>query len=92
LGTQKEWDEGVHLVLFAAREAMQDSLGFSPFELIFGWTVRGPLKLVKEAWLSEDTTVNLLDHMSDLQDKLLTAAKLAEANLKLLQISRNTSD
>jgi len=60
---------------------VQDSLGFSPFELIFGQTVHGPLKLVKEAWLSEDTTVNLLDYVSDLQDKLLTV-KLAQANLK----------
>ena len=83
--TEKEWDEGVHLVLFAAREAVQDSLGFSPFELIFGRTVRGPLKLVKEAWLGEDTTVNLLDHMSNLQDKLSTAAKLAQTNLKSAQ-------
>ena len=32
----KDWDEGVHYVLFAAREAVQESLGFSPFELIFG--------------------------------------------------------
>ena len=35
----KDWDEGVHLVLFAAREAVQESLGFSPFQLVFGHTV-----------------------------------------------------
>ena len=51
---------------------MQDSLGFSPFKLIFGRTVRGPLKLVKEAWLGEDTTVNLLDHMSDCVEEKLS--------------------
>ena len=28
---QTDWDEGVHLLLFAAREAVQESLGFSPF-------------------------------------------------------------
>jgi hypothetical protein len=48
---EKDWNEGVHLVLFAAREAVQESLGFSPFELVFGYTVRGPLKLLKEKWL-----------------------------------------
>ena len=47
----KSWDEGVHFVLFASREAIQESLGFSPFELVFGHTVRGPLKVVKEVWL-----------------------------------------
>ena len=75
--TEKEWDHGVHLLLFAAQEALQESLGFSPFELIFGCTVRGPLKLLKETWLDEDSTVHLLDHVSDLQDKLSTAPKLA---------------
>lgn len=38
---EKDYDEGLHLVLFAAREAVQESLGFSPFELVFGHTVRG---------------------------------------------------
>lgn len=27
---QKDWDEGVPLVLFAGRETVQESLGFSP--------------------------------------------------------------
>lgn len=31
----KYWDEGVPLVLFAANEAKQDSLGFSLAELFF---------------------------------------------------------
>ena len=43
--TEKDWDEGIHLLLFAVRESVQESLGFSPFELIFGHSVRGPLKL-----------------------------------------------
>ena len=34
--TEKHWDEGIHLLLFASRESVQESLGFSPFELVFG--------------------------------------------------------
>ena len=34
LDFEKDWDEGVHLLLFAAREAVQETLGFSPFELV----------------------------------------------------------
>ena len=34
--TEKGWDEGIHLLLFAVRESVQESLGFSPFELVFG--------------------------------------------------------
>ena len=36
LGFEKDWDEGVHLLMFAARESVQEALGFSPFELVFG--------------------------------------------------------
>ena len=43
---RRDWDEGVHL-LFAIRESIQESLGFSPFELVFGHAVREPLLLVK---------------------------------------------
>ena len=42
---EKDWDEGIHLLLFAVRESVQESLGFSPFELVIGHTVRGPLKV-----------------------------------------------
>ena len=52
--TDKDWDEGIHLLLFAVRESVQESLGFSPFELVFGHTVRGSLKLLKEKTLSDD--------------------------------------
>ena len=46
--TQKCWDKGIHLLLFPARVSVHESLGFSPFELVFGHTVRGPLKLLME--------------------------------------------
>ena len=71
----KDWDEGVHFVLFAAREAVQDSLGFSPFELVFGHTVRGPLQLLKEKWLTETSQLNLLDYVSDFKEKIFNAVK-----------------
>ena len=79
---ERQWDEGVHLVLFAAHEPIQEALDFSLFEIVFGWTVRGPLKLLKEAWLGEDTMMNLLNYVSDLCEKLHTATKLVKGNLK----------
>ena len=66
-------------------ESIQEALAFSPFELVFGQTVHGPLKLLKEAWLGEDTTLNLLDHVSDLRKKLHTATELEKDNLKSAQ-------
>ena len=80
------WDEGIHLLLFAVREFVQESLGFSLFELVFGHTVRGPLKLLKEKFLSqEDIPLNLLKHVSDFRSKLLIACEPAKSNLKSTQ-------
>ena len=84
--TEKNWDEGIHLLLFAARDSVQESLGFSPFELVFGHTVRGPLKLLKEKLLADDDcALNLLEYVSDFRKKLTEACDLARKNLKSAQ-------
>ena len=81
--TEKDWDEGIHLLLFAVRESVQESLGFSLFELVFGHSVRGPLKLLKEKFLSNDETpLNLLQYVSDFRNRLSRACEVARSNLK----------
>ena len=65
LDNEKDWDEGISLLLFAVRDSVQESLGFSPFELVFGHSVCCLLKLLKENWLSENIeSLNLSDHFS----------------------------
>ena len=89
--TEKDWDEGICLLLFAARELVQESLGFSPFELTFGHTARGPLKLLKEKILcSEDNSLNLLQYVSDFRTRLTKACELSRNNLKKTQKSMKT--
>ena len=46
----KTWNKFVEPLLFAYREVPQESTGFSPFELMFGRPVRGPLLLLSELW------------------------------------------
>ncbi|XP_060727503.1 uncharacterized protein LOC132846805 [Tachysurus vachellii] len=83
LETGNDWEEGVPFVLFAVREARQDSLGFSPSELVFGHNVRGPLKMLKEEFLctgpSEKT--NVLDIVSRIRERLRTACTAAKEAL-----------
>lgn len=50
------WDEAVPLALFALRDAVQESKGFSPFELVYGHEVRGPLKMLKEKRLGAENS------------------------------------
>ena len=79
--TEKNWDEGIHLLLFAAQDSVQESLGFSPFELVLGHTVRGPLKLLKELLEDDDCALNLLEYVSEFRRKLTEACDLARKNL-----------
>ena len=86
--TNRDWDECVYFLLFAVRESVQESLGYSPFELVFGHSVRGPLKLFKEKLLShDDVSLNLLQYVVDFRTKLLNACEMAKDNLKPAQNS-----
>ncbi len=82
----KGCDEGLPLLMFAVRETVQESLGFSPADLVFGHTVRGPLKMLKEIWLSEQNSeCNLLDYVSSFRERLYNACKLSQTTLGSMQ-------
>ncbi len=82
---QKDWDEGVPVVMFAVREVVQESLGFSPAMLVFGHTVRGPLKLIKDHCSNYSSSNNVLDYVSEFHLKLHRACELAKKNLEMSQ-------
>ena len=42
------WYRFVNSLLFAHREAPQEATGFSPFKLLYGRIVRGPVQILKE--------------------------------------------
>ena len=44
----KDWDRYLNSLLFAYREVPQESLKFSPFELVYGRTVRGRMPNAEE--------------------------------------------
>ena len=73
----------MNLLLFADRKSVENALGFNPFELFFGHSAHGPLKLLKENWLSENAgNLNLLDYVSSFRSKLKKAFELAQHNVK----------
>ena len=53
----KDWDRYIPAVLFAYREIPNDTLGFTPFELLYGRNVRGPSSILHELFTNE-----VLDH------------------------------
>ncbi|KAK7926200.1 hypothetical protein WMY93_008510 [Mugilogobius chulae] len=86
--TGKDWDEGVPFMLFAIRDATQESLGFSPAELVFGHSIRGPLKVLKEQFLSVSvSTGSVSDFVSKCRERLQQASVLAKEALFSSQAS-----
>ncbi|KAI7808431.1 hypothetical protein IRJ41_004831 [Triplophysa rosa] len=80
--TGKDWVDGLPLLMFAVRESVQESLGFSPAELVFAHTVRSPLKLLKKQLIGKDTApISVLDYVSSIRDHLHKACELAKTHL-----------
>ena len=87
-----DWDRYIPAVLFAYREVPQASTGFSPFELLYGRKVRGPLKILKELWTGGgDTEVRATyQFVTDIRGRLEQTCKLVRENLAVAQGSRET--
>lgn len=80
--TGNEWDDGIPMLLFAIRGSVQESLGFSPAELVFGHQVRGPLKVLKDQILEKDSSkVNVLEYVTKFRKRLHTACSVARESL-----------
>ena len=56
----KCWDKQLKYMLFAYRDTPHCVTGFSPFSLMYGRDVRGPLEFLKNSWIEgseEDSTI-----------------------------------
>ncbi|CAM4552027.1 unnamed protein product, partial [Caretta caretta] len=79
-----DWDLVLQQLVFAYRAVPHPSLGFSPFELVYGREVKGPLQLVKQQWegFTPSPGTNILDFVTNLQNTLRTSLALARENLQ----------
>ena len=73
-----DWDKHIPFVLFAYREPPHESTGYSPFELLYGRQVRGPLQIMKENWEEQDEEIT----NSSLSFILETRARLEKNCIK----------
>ncbi len=81
----KDWEEGLPWLMLAAREVTQESLGFSPNELVFAHKVCGPLGALADNWKNVEPPVNLIDFVNGFRHRLFTAGMLAKEKLELSQ-------
>ena len=86
VGEGKDWDKLLPFVLFVYQEVPQASTGFSPFELVYGRQVRGPLDILKKTWkTSKRSTESVVSYILDVQEKLARMSELVVDNLKEAQ-------
>lgn len=81
----KDWDKYLPALLFAYRDVPQDSLGFSPFDLVYARSVRGPMTTLKELWTKEikDPEIKTTyQYVLDLRDRLEFTCELAHRTLE----------
>ena len=73
----KDWDKLLPYLLFAYREVPQASTGFSPFELMYGRHVRGPLDILRESWTSSKCSgESVVSYVLTVQQKLARMTEL----------------
>ena len=77
----KDWEAGLPLLLFALRSAKQESLGFSPFEMIYAHPVKGPLDLLKDHLIGSPGRDNTPETVRKFRQRLATVNRLAQENL-----------
>ena len=66
-----EWDRQLKYLLFAYRDTPHCVTGFSPFVLMFGRDVRGPLHFLKNSWLEGEVDVCLVgDWLASVKAKM----------------------
>uniref|UniRef100_A0A1X7U952 Reverse transcriptase n=1 Tax=Amphimedon queenslandica TaxID=400682 RepID=A0A1X7U952_AMPQE len=85
-GERKNWDHMIPYVLFAYREVPQSTLGFSPFELLYGREVRGPLDVLKEEWIhSTEIETDILSFVMDTRERMESAREIVKENARAVQ-------
>ena len=73
----KNWDHLIPFLLFAYREVPQESTGFSPFEMLYGRDVRGPLDILKESWEADKRNdQNIVSYIMLMRERMSEEAQV----------------
>ena len=55
---REEWDRLLKYCLLAYRAIPHTATGFSPYELVHGRALRGPLEAMKEGWVKGELSIS----------------------------------
>ena len=78
-----KWDQMLDTAMFAYREIPQASTNFSPFTLMFGRKVRGPIDIVHDICSGKQSNEHFTltyNYVNELKDNIQKMCKLAQEN------------
>ena len=87
------WDTVLQSVLFAYREVPNETTLISPYELMFGRKVRGPMAILRTIFTHESTADEInstYDYIIELRNKLKTGLEKARANTVAQTVKNKT--
>ena len=88
----RDWHRYLGPLMFAVRDTPHGgSTGFTPFELIYGRSVRTPMTLLRKLWTDEEEDTEIktaYQYVIDLRERLQETCQLAQQKLSKVQ-SRN---
>ena len=82
----KNWDRKVSAALFAYREVPNQTTGISPFQMVYGRQMRGPLAILKQTFVNkeeEEEYKNVYAYLMDLKQRLSEVTEIANRNSKI---------
>lgn len=81
-----DWEACIPPAMFALRSAPHESTGFSPAELVYGRSLRTPLRMLRESWEGFDEDPNVVAYVLDLLQRLGKTKDLVESHMKAAQV------
>ncbi|GFN84507.1 hypothetical protein PoB_001101300 [Plakobranchus ocellatus] len=80
-----EWNRFVPAALFAYRNQVHSSTGFSPLFLLFGRAPRGPMQILRDIFLNKDfsgETAFQYHYVMDLHNRIRKGWRLAQDSVR----------
>ena len=76
-----QWDKALPHILGEYRRAPNETMGFTPSELLHGRQIRGPLQTLRERWVAcESTSENVISYVLKLQEHMEAIQEAARKN------------
>ena len=87
----KDWDKYLLALLFSIREVPKEMSVFSPFEILYGSSVRGPMTILRELWsrgVNDEQVLSAYPYVIELTERLEQTFKLVHDNIENVQFKQ----